>query len=89
MVPSKAIRKARAILSQDLSGLPDALIQVGTADLIETEGRALAQCFQQAGNNGVLEVWQDMPHNWHAFRSIFSEADAAIKRIAEFIAARL
>ena len=38
-----------------------------------------------AGVDVTLEVWDEMPHVWHAFTGLLPEADQAIAVIGEFV----
>jgi epsilon-lactone hydrolase len=37
----------------------------------------------------TLEVWDEMPHVWHAFAGLLPEADEALGRIGTWLQAHL
>ncbi|MEV4924782.1 alpha/beta hydrolase [Streptomyces roseoverticillatus] len=55
----------------DLSGLPPAYIDVGSAEMFRDEGVAYANAIWQAGGEAELHVW---PGAYHGFDSIAPEA---------------
>jgi len=73
----------------DLRGLPPLLVQVGTAETLLDDARALAEEARRDGVAVVLEEWEDMPHVWHFFGSFLPEARQAIQRIGEFLRERM
>nr|WBU15357.1 monoterpene epsilon-lactone hydrolase [uncultured bacterium] len=73
----------------DLRGLPPLLVQVGTAETLLDDARALAEKARRDGVAVVLEEWEDMPHVWHFFGSFLPEARQAIQRIGEFLRERM
>jgi acetyl esterase/lipase len=69
-------------INADLTGLPPLLIQVGTAELLLDDAVRLAG---QAANDGVrvrLDVIPGMPHVWHLFAPMLSEARDATETAA-------
>jgi acetyl esterase/lipase len=40
---------------------------------------------REAGVDVTLEVWDDMPHVFHAFAGLLPESDQAIGRIGEWL----
>lgn len=71
----------------DLAGLPPLLIQVGDAEVLLSDSTRAAAAAEAAGVNATLEVWDEMPHVWHAYGGFLPEADRAIARIGEFVRA--
>ena len=76
-------------LHADLSGLPPLLIQVGSEEVLLDDSRKLAARCEAAGVEAELEVWDEMIHVWHWFGEYLDEADSAVRRIADFVGARL
>ena len=76
-------------LHADLSGLPPLLIHVGSEEVLLDDSRKLAERCEAAGVEATLEVWPDMIHVWHWFGEYLDEAGAAVRRIGEYVGARL
>jgi acetyl esterase/lipase len=76
-------------LYADLHGLPPILIHVGDAEVILDDSTRFAAKAREAGVAVTLEVWDDMPHVWHAFAGLLAESDKAIERIGEWLQQRL
>jgi acetyl esterase/lipase len=76
-------------LYADLHGLPPILIHVGDAELILDDSTRFATRARAAGVDITLEVWDEMPHVWHAFAGLLPESDQAIRRIGDWLRARL
>ncbi len=72
-------------LYADLAGLPPLLIQVGTEEILLDDSRRLASRASEAAVEVELEIWDDMPHVFHAQAIILPEARQAIQKIGEFI----
>ena len=73
----------------DMSGLPPMLIHVGDAEILRDDAVRVAERARADGVDVTLEVWDDMPHVWHAFAGILPEADEAIARIGTWLDERL
>jgi epsilon-lactone hydrolase len=71
-----------------LRGLPPLLIQVGDAEVILDDSTRFAAKARAAGVDVTLEVWDQMPHVWHAFAGLLPESDQAIERIGGWLQAR-
>jgi monoterpene epsilon-lactone hydrolase len=69
----------------DPTGLPPALIQVGSDEVLHDDATRMADRLAAAGCEVVLEVWPRMPHVWHLFVSMMPEAQRAIARIGAFV----
>ena len=69
----------------DLTGLPPILVQVGTAEILLAESRALAERAKQFGISLELEEWPDMVHVWHVFAGRVPEATEAVERLGAFL----
>jgi acetyl esterase/lipase len=71
-----------------MSGLPPLLIHVGDAEILLDDAVRVAGRARAAGVDVTLEVWDEMPHVWHAFAGL-PEADEAIARIGSWLDERL
>lgn len=69
----------------DPTGLPPALIQVGSDEVLRDDASRMAECLRSAGCDVALEVWHRMPHVWHLFASVMPEGRRAIARIGAFV----
>ena len=69
----------------DLRGLPPLLIMVGSVEVLVDDAKRLADRAEKAGVDVTLEVWPDMPHNWHQFALVLPEGQQAVDRIGSFI----
>ncbi|WP_329177770.1 alpha/beta hydrolase [Streptomyces sp. NBC_01477] len=73
----------------DLTGLPPLLIQVGSNEVLLDDAVRLAG---RAGADDVevtLEVWPEVPHVFQHHYGRLDEADAALDRMAGFLAGRV
>lgn len=68
----------------ELSGLPDILIQVGSAETMLDDSKRFYKKAKKANVNVKLEIWEDMFHGWHSNAHILNDADKAIKNIGIF-----
>lgn len=73
----------------DLSGLPPLLIHVGTREVLLDDAKRLADRAREDSIDVTLEIADDMIHVWHIFCGLTPEADAGVKRVAEFLGAQL
>lgn len=69
----------------DLSCLPRTLLQVGSAEILRDQVRALAQAAQALHVPLVLSEYPDMVHNWHFHFRYLPAARAALDEIAAFV----
>ena len=76
-------------LHADLAGLPPLLIHVGSEEVLLDDSRKLAERCEAAGVEAELEIWPDMIHVWHWFGEYLDEAGSAVRRIGEYVRARL
>ncbi len=68
----------------ELSGLPDILIQVGSAETMLDDSRRFYEKARKANVNVKLEIWENMFHGWHSNAHILNDADRAVKCIGTF-----
>jgi acetyl esterase/lipase len=69
----------------DMTGLPPLLIHVGDAEILRDDAVRVADRARAAGVDVTLEIWDEMPHVWHAFAGLLPEADQAITRIGSWL----
>lgn len=67
----------------DLSSMPPLLIQVGDEEILLSDSETLAARAIEQGVDAKIEIWDQMWHVWHGYP--VTEADEAIKNIAEFL----
>ena len=61
----------------ELSGLPDMLIQVGSAETMLDDSKRFFEKAKKANVNAKLEIWEDMFHGWHSNACLLYTSDAA------------
>ncbi len=77
-------------LYADLSELPDALVHVGTIEVLLDDSRNLAARAEAYGMYCKLIEYKGLPHVWHYNRQFFMpESQAALQEIGEFILERI
>jgi acetyl esterase/lipase len=72
-------------LYADLRGLPPMLIQAGDAEILRDDSTRFAAAARAAGVDVTLEIWDEMPHVWHAFAGLLPEADMAVGHIGAWL----
>jgi acetyl esterase/lipase len=72
-------------LYADLRGLPPMLIQAGDAEILRDDSTRFAAAARAAGVDVTLEIWNEMPHVWHAFAGLLPEADMAVEHIGAWL----
>lgn len=75
--------------TQDLSGLPPALVYTAGFDMLLDQGEAYAERLRQAGVKVTSARFDSLPHGFVAFPSAAPAAEAAVKRIARETAAAM
>lgn len=68
-----------------LEGLPPLLVQVGDAETLLDDSVRFVDRARKAGVDATLEVWERMPHVWHAFAPVLAESNAAIESLGRFL----
>lgn len=76
-------------LFAELAGLPPALLQVGTAEILLDDSTRLAARLEAAGVEVELEVWEGMFHGWQLLASMLPEGQEAIAKLAAFLRRRV
>lgn len=74
-------------LRADLTGLPEMLLQTGTADGCRADSETLAERLRGAGGHATLSVWPDMFHVWQRFAPLLPEAHQALVEAGAFLRA--
>jgi acetyl esterase/lipase len=73
----------------DYTGLPPLLIQVGSTEVLYSDAVRVADQAERAGVEHTLQVWEQMPHVFHALAAWLPEASMALREIGVFVNARL
>ena len=68
----------------ELSGLPNILIQVGSAETMLDDSIRFYEKAKKANVNAKLEIWEDMFHGWHNNAHVLKDAENAITSIGNF-----
>lgn len=82
-------REILAPLRQPLNGLPPLYIQVGDAEVLQSDSIRFAERAKEAGTQVTLEVWEHMWHDFPMFAGLMPEARDALSRVTAFIKDRL
>ncbi|MDX2277805.1 MAG: alpha/beta hydrolase [Hyphomonadaceae bacterium] len=75
--------------TQNLAGLPPALVYTAGFDMLLDQGEAYAERLRQAGVKVQSARFDSLPHGFVAFPSAAPAAEAAVKRIARETAAAM
>ena len=68
----------------ELSGLPNMLIQVGSAETMLDDSKRFFEKAKKANVNAKFEIWEDMFHGWHSYAHLLKDAEKAIISIGKF-----
>lgn len=82
-------REVLSPIFYDFAGLAPLYLQAGGREIMRDMIRDFAEV--QAANNAkvMLDIWQDMPHNFQAYDSLNTSATQALHRIREAISAHV
>lgn len=69
----------------DYTGLPPMLIQVGSTEVLLSDAQRVAEQAARAEVPCQLQVWENMPHVFHALASLVPEARQALQEIGAFV----
>lgn len=69
----------------DYTGLPPLLVQVGSTEVLLSDAERVAAQADKAGVTCQLQVWENMPHVFHALASWIPEAGQALQEIGAFV----
>jgi monoterpene epsilon-lactone hydrolase len=73
----------------DPAGLPPALIQVGSDEILRDDAVRMADRMRAAGCEAEVEIWEQMPHVWHLYARLVPEGRRALARIGQFLQERM
>ena len=73
----------------DLSGLPPALVQVGSAETLLDDAVGIAERLGEVDVATTLEIWPRMIHAWHLWSARLTAGRQAMASAGAFIGARL
>jgi acetyl esterase/lipase len=73
----------------NVAGLPPALIQVGDDEILLSDSTRFADKMKDAGLDVEIEIWPEMWHVFQLFIGKMPESRRAIKRIGEYMKARM
>ncbi|HEV2956876.1 MAG TPA: alpha/beta hydrolase [Xanthobacteraceae bacterium] len=73
----------------DPAGLPPALIQAGSDEILRDDAVRMGANMRAAGCEAEVEIWEEMPHVWHLYARLIPEGRRAVARIGEFLQARM
>jgi epsilon-lactone hydrolase len=76
-------------LYADLAGLPPMYIQTGADETLLDDSRKLAELARKSGVDVTLEVVPEMQHVFQFLAGTAPEADAAIRRLADWVRPKL
>ena len=69
----------------DLTKLPPTFIQLGEAEVFAPAALDFATRAKAAGATVEVDIWPEMPHDWHWYAPRLPEAREALQRAGEFI----
>ncbi len=69
----------------DLSGLPPALIQASTADVLLDDSVRVEDALHRAGVEVELSLYPPMPHGWQRLSALLPESRNAVAEIGDYI----
>lgn len=72
-------------VNAELAGLPRALIQVGSVEILRHDAELMAERLSLAGVDCLLQIWDRQPHVFQAGADVLPDARAAITEIAGFV----
>ncbi|WP_299165221.1 alpha/beta hydrolase [uncultured Tateyamaria sp.] len=76
-------RRALSPVDQGFSGLAPLYLQAGGREVLHDMIVAFAEAQAARGANVMLDVWPDMPHNFHAYDSTKASSRDALARLAQ------
>jgi acetyl esterase/lipase len=76
-------------IQADLTGLPPALLSVGSTEVLFHDSELMAHRLVAAGVPAVLQIWDGQLHVFQAYSPLVPEAKTAIAEIGAYIRGRL
>lgn len=74
-------RKNLSPINHDYAGLAPLYLQAGGREILRDMIHEFAQVQAKNGADILLDIWEDMPHDFQAYDSLKASSSAAIKRI--------
>jgi acetyl esterase/lipase len=71
-------------IDNGLVGFPPILVQVGSAEALLDDARALAARGERDGVDVRLQIWPDMMHTWHRYSDFLPQAEQALQALGSF-----
>lgn len=75
-------------ISYDYAGLAPLYVQVGGREVLRDMIVEFADVQAANGADVMLDLWDDMPHNFPAYDSLFNSSTQAVERISELLVRR-
>jgi acetyl esterase/lipase len=69
----------------DVSGLPPALVHVGSWEILRDDSVTIAKRINAAGGKAELKMWDGMCHSWQLFAPMLEEGMASIEEAGTFV----
>ena len=69
----------------DLANLPPTLVHVSNAEMLRDDSTRYVAKRKAHGSPAEIQIWEHMPHVWHAFDRLLPEAHEAMDEIAAFL----
>ncbi|MDJ0825581.1 MAG: alpha/beta hydrolase [Rhodobacter sp.] len=76
-------------LFAEFAGAPPIFLQAARTEILRDDTLRLADRMRHQGVQVTVDLWGHLPHVWPIFQGWLPEADEALRRLAEFIAATL
>lgn len=78
-------RNALSPITHDFSGLAPLYLQAGGREVLRDMIREFAEVQAENGAAVILDLWEDMPHNFQAYDSLKSSSTHALQRLRDII----
>jgi acetyl esterase/lipase len=75
-------------LFAQFSGAPPVWIAAGTTEILLDDTRRMATHLREAGIDTTEVIEEDLPHVWPIFHNLLPEAEATLKKLADWIRLR-
>ncbi len=73
----------------DYARIPPMLLHVSDAETLYSDAVRVAERAREDGVNVTLDVWEGMPHVWHAYAHLIPEGALAIEQVGGFVRGQL
>jgi len=74
---------------EGLDSFPATLVQAGAREMMAADAEELARALAACGGECALEIWPGQMHVFQALSRLVPEADAALRRAADFVVTEL